>query len=101
MYFLCLHYFSAVEQVFQHIEGTESHPGTGLMAKARVRVHFEDLREDLKLQEQAAMTAVDTHIRERLCSLRRTQQELTNSLAQVKYTLNFCIYFSYLKDLNQ
>lgn len=52
------------------------------MAKARVRVHFEDLREDLKLQEQAAMTAVDTHIRERLCSLRRTQQDLTTSLAQ-------------------
>ncbi|KAL0281547.1 UNVERIFIED_CONTAM: hypothetical protein PYX00_002498 [Menopon gallinae] len=72
-----------IEQVIQHIEGTETQPGSGLMAKARVKVHFENLREELKVQEKAAMTVVDLHIRQKLCSLRQTQRDLANSLAEV------------------
>lgn len=53
------------------------------MAKARVKVHFENLREELKVQEKAAMTVVDLHIRQKLCSLRQAQRDLANSLAEV------------------
>jgi tripartite motif-containing protein 23 len=65
------------------LEGTGGEGGTADLARARVQTYFQQLRETLQLQEAAAMTAVDTHIRERLCSLRQLQEDLSTSLSQV------------------
>lgn len=76
-------------QVAVRIEGTTStdgeilEEGTGNMVKARVRTYFSQLRETLMIQEVAAITAVDTHIRERLCSIRQLQEDLVAWLSQV------------------
>ncbi|PSN54724.1 E3 ubiquitin-protein ligase TRIM23 [Blattella germanica] len=72
-----------LEQVVQRLEGTGGEGGTADLARARVQTYFQQLRETLQLQEAAAMTAVDTHIRERLCSLRQLQEDLASSLSQV------------------
>ncbi|KAK7868352.1 hypothetical protein R5R35_013646 [Gryllus longicercus] len=74
-----------LEQVVQQLESGEGEgePGTADLARIRVRTYFQHLRETLQLQEAAAMTAVDTHIRERLCSLRQLQEDLAASLSQV------------------
>ena len=39
------------------------------------------------VQEAAAITAVDTYVRERLCSIRQLQEDLVAWLSQVFYTL--------------
>ncbi|XP_063216763.1 E3 ubiquitin-protein ligase TRIM23-like [Bacillus rossius redtenbacheri] len=81
-----------LEQAVQRLEGPgdstgtedeESEAGTADVARARVRSHFRQLREALQLQEAAAAAAVDTHVRERLCSLRQLHEELSTSLSQV------------------
>uniref|UniRef100_A0A1B6EED7 RING-type E3 ubiquitin transferase n=1 Tax=Clastoptera arizonana TaxID=38151 RepID=A0A1B6EED7_9HEMI len=50
--------------------------GTRELARARVEQYFTQLRETLLLQEAAAISAVDSHTRERLCSLRQLQEDL-------------------------
>ncbi|KAJ9579625.1 hypothetical protein L9F63_004704 [Diploptera punctata] len=65
------------------LEGSGTEGGTADLARARVQTYFQQLRETLQMQEAAAMTAVDTHIRERLCSLRQLQEDLATSLSQV------------------
>lgn len=57
--------------------------GTVDGARARVQLHFEQLRETLDLQQAAAMAALDAHVRERLCNLRQLQEDLTTSMSQV------------------
>jgi hypothetical protein len=75
--------YACTEHVVQMLEGTVGEEGTADLARARVQAYFQQLRETLQLQEAAAMTAVDTHIRERLCSLRQLQEDLSTSLSQV------------------
>ncbi|KDR21099.1 E3 ubiquitin-protein ligase TRIM23-like [Zootermopsis nevadensis] len=72
-----------LEQVVQMLEGTGREGGTADLARARVQTYFQQLRETLQLQEVAAMAAVDTHIRERLCSLRQLQEDLSTSVSQM------------------
>lgn len=72
-----------LEQVIQRLEGTGGEGGTADIARALVQTYFQQLLETLQLQEAAAMTAVDTYIRERLCSLRQLQEDLAMSLSQV------------------
>jgi hypothetical protein len=80
------------EHTVQHMEGsvgTSDEIGTGGTiegARARVQMHFEQLRATLDLQQAAAMTALDAHVRERLCSLRQLQEDLTTSMSQVSVT---------------
>lgn len=64
-------------------EGEVVEPGTCELAQARVEQYFTQLRETLLLQEAAARSAVDTHVRERLCSLRQLQLDLSMWLSQV------------------
>lgn len=75
------------EQVMLRLQGLandeESNPGSSCMARARVQVYFDNLRETLQVQEAAALSAVDTHVRERLSSLRNLQEDLMSSLSQV------------------
>lgn len=63
--------------------GLEGESGTCEVACARVEQYFTQLRETLLLQEAAARSAVDTHVRERLCSLRQLQEDLATWLSQV------------------
>lgn len=76
------------------IEGTSNEDGelieegTGCVVKNRVRAYFNQLRETLLVQEAAAITAVDTHIRERLCSIRQLQEDLVAWLSLVCYRVN-------------
>ncbi len=76
-------------QVAVRIEGTMNadgeiiEEGTGSLVKNRVRMYFNQLRETLLVQEAAAITAVDTYIRERLCSIRQLQEDLVAWLSQV------------------
>ena len=44
--------------------------GTAEKAKQRVRSYFQGLRDQLNRQEVAALTVVETYIRERLCFIR-------------------------------
>ncbi|XP_022167021.1 E3 ubiquitin-protein ligase TRIM23-like [Myzus persicae] len=80
-----------LDQVMLRLEGLdsngsvdeESNPGTCSLARARVQLYFQHLRETLQVQEAAALSAVDTHVRERLGSLRSLQEDLASSLSQV------------------
>jgi len=78
-----------LEQVAIGLEGRTGpngellEPGTCELARARVEQYFTQLRETLLLQEAAARSAVDTHVRERLCSLRQLQEDLATWLSQV------------------
>lgn len=65
------------------VDDEASNPGTGYLARARVQLYFQHLRETLQVQEAAALSAVDTHVRERLGSLRSLQEDLASSLSQV------------------
>ena len=51
--------------------------GTAEIAREKVRSYFANLREALERQEVAALTVIDTHVRERLCSLKQQQEDLT------------------------
>lgn len=61
----------------------ETNPGTCSLARARVQLYFQHLRETLQVQEAAALSAVETHVRERLGLLRSLQEDLASSLSQV------------------
>lgn len=80
-----------VESVATGLEGRTGpagellEPGTCELARARVEQYFTQLRETLLLQEAAARSAVDTHVRERLCSLRQLQEDLATWLSQVSF----------------
>ncbi len=60
-----------------------SRAGTAELARVRVRSYFEGLREQLKRQETAALTVVETHIRERLCAIRQQEEDIAAILGQV------------------
>jgi len=82
-----------LEQVLAEIRGPERdgedprqpHQGEGTseIAKRRVRTYFQSLRDQLCVQEVAALTVVDTHVRERLCSIRQQEEDIAIVLSQV------------------
>ena len=57
--------------------------GTAEGARRRVRSYFQQLRDQLCVQEVAALTVVDTHVRERLCSIRQQEEDIATVLSQV------------------
>lgn len=79
-------------QVAVRIEGTTDEngetieEGTGSVVKKRVQMYFDQLRSTLNIQEGAAINAVETYVRERLCSIRQLQEDLVAWLSQVKTT---------------
>ena len=60
-----------------------SSAGTAEIARDKVRSYFANLRETLERQEVAALTVIDTHVRERLCSLKQQQEDLTLVQSQI------------------
>ncbi|XP_065332757.1 E3 ubiquitin-protein ligase TRIM23-like [Cloeon dipterum] len=67
-----------IEGSLQRMEG-----GTIEDARNRVRAHFQQLRESLEQQENAACTALEAHTRERLCALKQLQEDLTVTMSHV------------------
>merc|ERR1719220_2037153 len=57
--------------------------GTAEGARRRVRSYFQQLRDQLCVQEVAALTVVDTHVRERVCSIRQQEEDIATALSQV------------------
>ena len=79
------------------IKGRESHfnehsleheSGTAECARTRVRAYFQSLRDQLCAQEVAALTVVDTHVRERVCSIRQQEEDIATVLSQVHLYLS-------------
>ena len=58
-------------------------PGTAEKAKDRVRSYFQGLRDQLNRQEVAALTVVDTYVRERLCFIRQHEEDIEMIANQV------------------
>ena len=57
--------------------------GSAECARQRVRAYFQGLRDQLCVQEVAALTVVDTHVRERVCSIRQQEEDIATVLSQV------------------
>ena len=72
--------------------------GSADVAKHRVRAYFQSLRDQLNVQEVAALTVVDTYIRERLCSMRQQEEDCEVILSQVSVLSRIQYSFS-LKHL--
>ena len=70
------------------IDDNSSSNGTADAARTRVRSYFAGLREQLNRQEVAALTVVDTHIRERLCAIRQQEEDIATILSQVRFNLS-------------
>ena len=65
------------------VRDAERDLGTAEAARRRVRSYFQQLRDQLCVQEVAALTVVDTHVRERMCSVRQQEEDMTTVLSQV------------------
>ena len=72
-----------MEQVLGEMRGEEGEGGTAEMARRRVRGYFQQLRDQLCAQEVAALTVVDTHVRDRMCSIRQQEEDMASVLSQV------------------
>ena len=48
-----------------------------------MRGYFQQLRDQLCAQEVAALTVVDTHVRDRMCSIRQQEEDMASVLSQV------------------
>ena len=66
--------------------GNYSRFGSADAAKHRVRAYFQSLRDQLNVQEAAALTVVDAYIRERLCQMRQQEEDCEVVLGQVGRT---------------
>ncbi|XP_069174924.1 E3 ubiquitin-protein ligase TRIM23-like isoform X2 [Procambarus clarkii] len=80
-----------LESVARQLEGASNDVGpaevdtggTAAEARARVSQYFAQLRDQLNRQETQAMTVLDAHVRERLCSIRQQQEDMTTLLSQM------------------
>ncbi|XP_059099127.1 E3 ubiquitin-protein ligase TRIM23-like [Tigriopus californicus] len=72
--------------------------GTADLAKSRVQTYFQGLREQLNHQEVAALTVVDTYIRERLCAIRQQGEDIATILGQVASVCIQCERVAKLDD---
>ena len=68
----------------------DGQPGTANQAKLRVRSYFQSLRDQLNVQEVAALTVVDAYIRERLCSIRQQEEDNECVMGQVAAVCAHC-----------
>ncbi|XP_076462538.1 E3 ubiquitin-protein ligase TRIM23-like [Babylonia areolata] len=64
--------------------------GTAEQARLKIKQYFHDLRENLNRQEIAALAAVDTHIREKLCMLRQQQEDMAILVSQIQAVIQQC-----------
>ena len=55
-----------------------------------MQLYFAELQENLKRQEVAATTVVDTHVREKLCMLKQQQEDMAVLLSQITAVCHQC-----------
>ncbi|PVD23703.1 hypothetical protein C0Q70_16976 [Pomacea canaliculata] len=85
-----------IEGGIQVIPNTDGVPtaqqmvGTAEQARLKIKHYFSELRENLNRQEIAALAAVDTHIREKLCMLRQQQEDMAILLSQIHAVCQQC-----------
>ena len=60
--------------------------GTALVARQQVHDYFEDLRHNLRRQEEVALSVVNTFVREKKLALQQSMQTLTMILSQLTST---------------
>ncbi len=75
--------FRAVHEIgddFLQASGT----GTAENARRMVREYFADLRDLLEAQEAAAISVVESHVRDRIGQLRQQQEDMATLTSQVK-----------------
>ncbi|KAL5015777.1 hypothetical protein ScPMuIL_005366 [Solemya velum] len=88
-----IHQIEGGYQVLNGSNGTttaQQIPGTAGHARLKIKQYFSDLRETLNRQEVAALTTVDTHIREKLCILRQQQDDMAILLSQISAVCQKC-----------
>uniref|UniRef100_H2YQB2 RING-type E3 ubiquitin transferase n=1 Tax=Ciona savignyi TaxID=51511 RepID=H2YQB2_CIOSA len=68
----------------------QQYTGTAESARTCVRDYFCRLREALSAQEEVAISALDSHIRSRITSLRRLHDEATALRSQISTALSHC-----------
>uniref|UniRef100_A0A2P2I8R0 E3 ubiquitin-protein ligase TRIM23-like n=1 Tax=Hirondellea gigas TaxID=1518452 RepID=A0A2P2I8R0_9CRUS len=67
-----------------HVSSSTNNSNNHLtVARTVVRDHFSSLREQLQQQESTAINALETHVRERLCSIRQQQEDLAALVSQM------------------
>ncbi|XP_033738589.1 E3 ubiquitin-protein ligase TRIM23-like [Pecten maximus] len=92
-----------LQTCIQHVEGDTQHmvtgdgsnlsnraPGTADLSRTKIKQYFSELRDNLNRQEVAALTTVDTHIREKLCMLRQQQEDMAVLLSQISAVCHQC-----------
>lgn len=62
--------------------------GTAERARHRVHEYFANLRETLRQQESEAISSINSHIREKLCSLRQQHEDMFVLTSQIS---NVCM----------
>ncbi len=77
------HYVTRLNTCMQLIEGTDAIRGTALAARQQVHDYFEDLRHNLRRQEEVALSVVNTFVREKKLALQQNMQSLTLILSKL------------------
>lgn len=72
-----------IQQEIVPLQSSTGDMGTAEKAKQRVRSYFQGLRDQLNRQEVAALTVVETYIRERLCFIRQHEEDIEMIANQV------------------
>jgi hypothetical protein len=62
---------------------------------AAIREHFSALRQQLLVQESSAIVTLHAHVRERLCSIKQQQEDLSSLISQVQYFAETLMYRRY------
>ena len=64
--------------------------GTAEQARLSVRQYFNDLRDTIHQQEAEALSVLNTHVREKLHSLRQQQEDMAVLITQVSNVCGQC-----------
>lgn len=64
--------------------------GTAEQARSSVRQYFNDLRDTIHQQEAEALFVINTHVREKLHSLRQQQEDMAVLITQVSNVCGQC-----------
>ena len=64
--------------------------GTAEQARLSVRQYFNDLRDTIHQQEVEALSVINTHVREKLHSLRQQQEDMAVLITQVSNVCGQC-----------
>lgn len=79
-----------------HVNVSHSSASHVSLARSVVRDHFAALQQQLREQEVVAVSALEAHVRERLCSIRQQHEDLASLISQVNMSLELTTFSSFL-----